>query len=268
VALLFFGASLRCGACLKIDEWGGIMTLPQLVVGAFLAIFVFGLIVSMCEDLSRVTFFNVESIVVLAGLLGFIVYQWFRDATRKPASPDAPNAEVAETAGPKSEHQRRPSIRNSLWGAIFLLFWDGLLEGTYITSLLVCPVWFLVSLVKNAIQRPGWRVALIRIAAPALTLGIVWENNAIQWNIAEANAQRIVKACDEYHAANGKYPHTLDELVPRYLDAVPRAKYCLDHGEFWYWNFSEDNAHLVWWKVPPFGRKIYSFKEHRWGYLD
>jgi len=54
--------------------------------------------------------------------------------------------------------------------------------------------------------------------------------------------------------------------VPRYMPSIPRAKYCLMLGEFLYIN----NGHpiLVWYVVPPYGRKIYDLSEQRWNYLD
>ena len=76
-------------------------------------------------------------------------------------------------------------------------------------SSIFCPIWFLVSLLKNAVQRPGWRLALVRIMLPALTLCLVRANNAIQIGVAEKNAQRVVAACEEYHAANGRFPKDL-----------------------------------------------------------
>ncbi len=112
---------------------------------------------------------------------------------------------------------------------------------------LVCPVWFLVSVVKGVIQRPGWRIALFRIAVPALTLGIVLVNNVVQWKIAEGNAERIIKACEEFHAANGRYPHTLDDLVPQHPGSIPRAKYCLFQAEFVYCSLDED-SHCISWR--------------------
>jgi MFS family permease len=166
------------------------------------------------------------------------------------------------------ERAKPAAIGGSVLGALVLMFWDCVNGGTYITSIIVCPVWLATSVVKNTIQRPGWRTALLRIAAPALTLGIVLANDAFQRDIAERNAKRIIKACDDFHAANHRYPRTLDELVPRYLNCVPRAKYCLTWGEFRYWNLGNDEPFMDWCVVPPFGRKIYNFKERRWGYLD
>ena len=155
----------------------------------------------------------------------------------------------------------------STGSATILLAWDVALTGSFLLSLLVCPIWFLVSVLKNAIQCPGWRLGFLRIAIPALTLGLALANNAVQYRVGEANAPKIIKACEEFRAANGKFPTSLDELVPRYLPSIPRAKYCLQNGEFLYFNHGDDPI-LVWYVVPPFGRKIYDFQQRRWGYIN
>jgi hypothetical protein len=149
-----------------------------------------------------------------------------------------------------------------------LLFWDAVFTGSFLMSLLACPIWFLVSILKNTIQRPGWKLALIRVAIPALTLGLVLANDAVQYRIGNANAPLIIKACEDFHAANGKFPKTLDELVPQYLTSIPRAKYCLAFGEFRYWKLDDERALLEWCVMPPYGWKIYNFDDRRWGYLD
>jgi hypothetical protein len=158
-------------------------------------------------------------------------------------------------------------VKASVVAALVLLTWDVVLTGSFLMSLIFCPIWLLLSIGKNAIQRPGWKLAILRLAIPPLTLGLVMANDAAQYRIGKANASRIIAACEEFHTANSKYPQTLDELVPRYLPAVPRAKYCLELGEFRYWNM-EDHPMLVWYVVPPFGRKIYTFDDRRWGYID
>lgn len=141
-------------------------------------------------------------------------------------------------------------------------------DGSYLFSGLVCPIWFLMSVVKNLIWRPRRGVALLRIAIPALTLGIVLANTAIQWTIAEGNAAQIIKASEEFHAAKGRYPKTLDELVPEYLSSVPRAKYSLN-GKFWYYCDGESGRPILWWcKVSPFGKEVYGFESKRWRYID
>jgi hypothetical protein len=157
-------------------------------------------------------------------------------------------------------------IRASVLGAAVLLYFDVAIEGSYLFSILACPVWFLASVIKNLIVRPGWRLALFRIAIPALTLGIVLANTNFQWKMGDANGERVVKACEKFHAANGRYPKTLDELVPQYLPSVPRAKYC-ERGDFWYFNSDGQNPHLWWYKIG-FCRKIYNFETKRWHHLD
>ena len=158
-------------------------------------------------------------------------------------------------------------IKRSLVASVVLLAWDGALYGSLVMSMIFCPIWLLVSLVKNAIERPGWGLALVRIGIPALTLAILRANNAVQLGVAEANAQRVVAACEEDHAANGRFPRNLDELVPRYMYSVPCAKYCLGPpGRFAY--YSSGTPMLVWQVVPPYYRKIYNFHARSWSYLD
>jgi hypothetical protein len=157
-------------------------------------------------------------------------------------------------------------IKRSVIGAVLLLVWDGALNGTFVWSWIFCPIWFLVSLLKNAIERPGWGLALVRIGIPALTLGLVRANSDVQLGVAEANAQRVVAACEQYNAANGRFPKNLDELVPQYMNSVPFAKYCLLSGRFAYYDLGTPK--LYWQVVPPYLRKIYDFHTRSWSYLD
>lgn len=153
----------------------------------------------------------------------------------------------------------------SLFFAAALLCLDVVVDGDYLFSILVCPIWLMASVVKNLIGRPGWRIALFRVAIPAVTLGIVLANTAMQWDIGDANGERVVKACEDFHVDNGQYPKTLDELVPRYLPSVPRAKYSLD-GKFWYYNHGSGYT-LCWVKIG-FCRKVYSSETEQWRHLD
>ena len=148
-----------------------------------------------------------------------------------------------------------------------MIFLDAAVYGSFLFSIIACPIWFLASAVKNIVKRPGWRIALIRLALPLLTLGIVVGNSALQSRIAKSNAERIVVAVEQFRSTNGAYPNKLDELVPRYLEAVPRAKFCLVFGEFMYLTSNEQHT-LIWVAIPPFGRPTYNFEQRKWGYLD
>jgi len=165
----------------------------------------------------------------------------------------------------RSAYSQR-DIRLSVGGACLLLALDVALAGSFVMSLLFCPIWFFVNVLKGVIERAGWWLTLFKIAIPALTLGLVLANNAVQIKIAEANAPRIITACEGFYAANGRFPKSLDELVPQYIPSVPRAKYCLFYGQFDYFNYGKPM--LVWCVVPPFDRRIYDFETRRWNYIE
>jgi hypothetical protein len=156
----------------------------------------------------------------------------------------------------------------SIGMALALLAADVAFWGSFLLSFTICPIWIFVSILKSSIQRPGWGLALVRAAIPALTLGLVLGNNVFQQQTAKANAASIVAACQEFHAANGKFPETLDELVPRYLPSVPRAKHCLVFGEFLYIDRGGDAPVVMWYTIPVFGKNFYDFENRRWRYID
>lgn len=154
-------------------------------------------------------------------------------------------------------------IRGSLLGGFVLLAFD-VLFGSFISAG-VCPIWLLVSLVKASKKRPGWEIGLSRIVIPVLILAIVAGNAAMQSKTANANAERIIVACEQFRAATGKYPNQLDELVPKYLSSIPRAKYALMFSDFRYRNL-DGNHQIMWDERPPFGRRIYDFELRKWRY--
>jgi hypothetical protein len=189
-----------------------------------------------------------------------------QDNSHRP--PEQAQNEDARLTIPGGKTLPRRGVGKSIVGAFVLLFWDAVLNGSFLMSFLVCPIWFLLSILKNAIQPPGWRLAILRIAIPPLTLGLVLANNAVQLKIAKANAPRVVLACEQFHAANGKFPKTLDELVPRYMPSVPRAKYCLAYGAFHYLNWGDRPPKLIWYTFPILGKNVYDFEKRRWNYID
>lgn len=154
----------------------------------------------------------------------------------------------------------------SLFGAGFLLLFDVVVSGSFLISMFVCPIWLLISVIKNGIVKPGGHFALFRIAMPVVVLLMALVTTFIQWEIADANGEKIVGAVEAFNSANGRYPKSLNDLVPTYLAAVPRAKYCVD-GDFYYYN-STEGPPILWWTKFGLCRKIYSFERKEWGYLD
>ena len=85
---------------------------------------------------------------------------------------------------------------------------------------------------------------------------------------AESRAAIVIDACRAFERAHGVLPDRLEDLVPEFLPAVPRAKYTLAWGEFTY-SASEPRRHtLMYVTLPPFGRRIYHFENARWSQLD
>jgi hypothetical protein len=84
---------------------------------------------------------------------------------------------------------------------------------------------------------------------------------------ARVNADRVIQACRSYERANGKLPERLENLVPAFLPAVPRAKYVYSYGEFTYLSSAEGHT-LLYVAVPPFGRRLYHFEKDAWSQLD
>jgi hypothetical protein len=154
----------------------------------------------------------------------------------------------------------------SLLGAGFLLLLDVVMFGSFLISIVVCPFWFLVSFIRNGILKSGGQFAFFRIAIPAVTLGIALGTTFIQWGMADANGERVVRACEAFYSDTARYPEHLSELVPKYLPSVPRAKYSMD-GDFYYYN-STERPPILWWNKFGLCHKIYSFERKEWGYLD
>ena len=158
------------------------------------------------------------------------------------------------------------AIRGSLICLLVLLFFDVLLDGSYLVSALVCPIWFLVAGIRAIATSPSASVATARVLMPFFAALLVAANFCLQGEIAMANAATVIQACEQYREANGAYPERLDDLVPRFLNSIPRAKYCCSRSEFWY--FGPPAPVLDWYEVPPFGRRVYVFDTGRWRYVD
>lgn len=157
-------------------------------------------------------------------------------------------------------------ISGTLICALVVILFDVVISGCYFFSALVCPIWCIVGAVRAGMKQSEPGVAAARVLIPILTGLLAFANYSAQRTIAMGNAERVIEACERYREANGAYPERLAELVPRYLNSIPRAKYCCSWGEFWY--FGPPRPLLFWYEVPPFGRRIYNFERGAWSWLD
>jgi hypothetical protein len=124
---------------------------------------------------------------------------------------------------------RAPVLGHAVFGAGLLVAFDGIFLAQSVATMLVVPVATLVQLVRAAAEgvKGRHRSALERLggaavwaAAGAAILSFIMHNHSL----ARARAEDVIAACRRYEADKGHLPSTLEELVPAYLAAVPRAK--------------------------------------------
>jgi len=108
---------------------------------------------------------------------------------------------------------------------------------------------------------------LRNIAIYIVAVILVFMFNAANNAIAKRRAEVLVSAVKAFHAKNQRYPKSLGELVPDYVEQIPLAKYTLLFNHFMYHGSGQD-ATLFYMELPPFGRPTYSFARNEWGYLD
>src|SRR6478752_488019 len=105
------------------------------------------------------------------------------------------------------------AIRGTLVCAAIVLFFDVIYSGSFLLALFVCPIWFIIAIVRAACGRPSRGVAAAWVLIPVITWLLVVANNSLQYRIATGNAARLIQACEQYREANGDYPQHLDDLV-------------------------------------------------------
>jgi hypothetical protein len=123
----------------------------------------------------------------------------------------------------------------------------------------------------QGIGRRSWRGAGVRALGAlffVLAAVAVVAVNAAQNDMARRRAGVLIAACDAFQERHARYPAALTELVPEFLPSVPRAKYTLASSEFTYAMRTDAPPTLSYVSLPPFGRPVYSFSRHAWGFID
>jgi hypothetical protein len=137
--------------------------------------------------------------------------------------------------------------------AIEVLFGFGILGGSGFLVALICIVLYVVD--KNS-----WR-GLLRVALVFAVLGLAtffWIN--FNWRVAERRARPIAEACESFHHQNGRYPASLNDLVPQYLVSIPPAKYTVFGNRFGY----SDTPPTLFFAVMFSGAARYDLESRKW----
>jgi len=134
-------------------------------------------------------------------------------------------------------------------------------------ALLFVLFWFLPKALSLYFKKasPGYylKTSLIYTIMALSVLGSNYLNN----DIAMQRAESLVTKIEEYKGDNGNYPLQLKELIPKYIDSVPIAKYALGFNRFYYINGKNDVL-LLYVHFPPYGRQMYSFVRKEWTTID
>lgn len=165
-----------------------------------------------------------------------------------------------------------PSIKRSVIWASGFYIWDVLVYGMPVIGLVFSFLAFvfygLFAMVRKAKQerelarRYAWR-GLIYLITVAAILG----SHNLNLKLGAANAERIIAAVEGFYNEENRFPKTLEELVPVYLERVPRAAVRFNANTYRYWN-EGDRYQLLWVKVPPYLRAVYDFSTKEWLVFD
>jgi len=150
-------------------------------------------------------------------------------------------------------------------GSLFII--DAFVFNQGVLASVICLSIVLIMLINSIRYRKDFKKRLIIMgiyaAGAVLTIGAIRFNN----NLARQHAEIIIQACEQYWHQKGGFPDRLEDLVPDYLKQVPRAKYAFSNNRFIY-RSRPDSHTLMYVAFPPFGRKIYSLENQKWGQLD
>ena len=162
---------------------------------------------------------------------------------------------------------RKAALYAAIWFVVDAFFLgQGILSGLFLLVLFCAiPVVALYSALRKRWPEFRQRMATIGIYATAClaAIGVVYLNNAM----AARRAVRLGEACRQFHDKYNRYPGSLQELSPEFIDGVPAAKYTFMNSSFFYLR-SDTNPEIYFVEVPPFARRFYHVKSGDWGFMD
>jgi len=120
-----------------------------------------------------------------------------------------------------------------------------------------------IAFFKRRSPRYYLKKSLIYTVMAVGVLGVIFVNN----RIARERAEHLIDKIEDYKTAEGKYPETLETLIPEHIDAIPKSKYTVSHNRFLY-IYGKGGVLLGYVHLPPFGRLMYSFDTKKWASLD
>lgn len=163
-----------------------------------------------------------------------------------------------------------PSLRGVLLKASLLVFFDAFVLNQGAISALVGIGLLLIGL-PLALLRTNVMVRAARLRNLAIygaAVVLVFVLNGANNRLAKYRAEALVSAVQAFQQKYHRYPLTLNEITPEFVDGIPLAKYTLGQNTFYYLGGDKGSPILFYVSLPPFGRPLYRFGDNKWGYLD
>ena len=141
---------------------------------------------------------------------------------------------------------------------------DGVVVGGFGVGTLLALTMVPAALIRGWRRKDPGRMIALRALLPVIAVLAVFGTIAFNMAHSRAAARRIISAAESFRHEQGHYPSSLEELVPRYLPQIPRARYTVLLNEFSYRQSAGQHV-LGWMVLPPFGSAGYFFEQKQWG---
>lgn len=192
-------------------------------------------------------------VLMLDGIALVVLRSWIR--TRLTATlPQLPERSL-----------RYVLIATLTWG-----MFDAFVFGQAVISAILCVTGVLYFLPRAVAARRDAARFKLRLSKMAITfivglaaLGVIAYGNVI----ARERAELLIVTVEQFYVKHGRYPERLEEVAPEFISAIPRAKYVMIFDKFIY-SASGSRHSLMYVEMPPFGRRTYTFEDHKWTYVD
>lgn len=143
-------------------------------------------------------------------------------------------------------------------------------------ALLIAPIIiyflirFIIDIYKMIRCRIFNKVIYLRLLNFALIVSVFTIGHKVYKNFGIQVFRKTVVAVKSYHAKNNNYPSSIEALVPKFLEDVPKPYFCVFGPKIFY-KLSLDRSTEPLMLLPlvsPFYRVSYLFRENRELYLD
>jgi len=160
----------------------------------------------------------------------------------------------------------QPYLKPILLGSL-LIFVDGYVVNQGVIAGIVVLYQLIVGIPRiiRAMTPDTRRVRLVSFALYIGAALIVFSANYFNNKIAHDRAEVLITSVKAYVSAEHKYPEKLQDLVPKYIPAVPDAKFSMMFNKFY---FSGKYHFLLYVSFPPFTRPTYLFDKEKWQIVD